>query len=181
MCLAKHAWNGACAISQSGPITAALEEEMTRALRQRGMVVWLDKDGHYTTYVDALVERHTRGEFFAPVVPFRGSYRHDAGARTLWQWPRFGAAAPPHARAHRRIYPPHPHAGDVCAGFRFRKALATLIREVASGRVGPAEIEHYLASGSVSLEAAEAGCTHDLSDQRGTGQIPRQPHARMAG
>jgi Cys-tRNA synthase (O-phospho-L-seryl-tRNA:Cys-tRNA synthase) len=46
-------------MSQSGPITAALEEEMTRALRQRGMVVWLDKDGHYTTYVDALVERHT--------------------------------------------------------------------------------------------------------------------------
>ena len=61
-------------MSQSGPITAALEEEVTRALRQRGMVVWLDKDGHYTTYVDALVERHTRGAFFAPVVPFRGSY-----------------------------------------------------------------------------------------------------------
>jgi Cys-tRNA synthase (O-phospho-L-seryl-tRNA:Cys-tRNA synthase) len=53
-------------MSQSGPITAALEEEVTRALRQRGMVVWLDKDGHYTTYVDALVERHTRGAFFAP-------------------------------------------------------------------------------------------------------------------
>ena len=53
-------------MSQSGPITSALEEEVTRALRQRGMVVWLDKHGHYTTYVDALVERHKRGAFFAP-------------------------------------------------------------------------------------------------------------------
>src|SRR5499433_2271338 len=61
-------------MSQLGPITAALEDEVTRILRQRGIVVWLDKDRSYTAYVDALAERHTRGEFFAPVVPFRGSY-----------------------------------------------------------------------------------------------------------
>ena len=54
------------------------------------------------------------------------------------------------------------------AGFRFRKALATLIREAASGRVGPAEIEHYLTSGSVTLEAAEAWlAAHDLSTREG--------------
>ena len=49
------------------------------------------------------------------------------------------------------------------AGFRFRKALDTLIREAASGRVGPAEIEHYLTSGSVTLEAAEAWLQHTTS------------------
>ena len=151
-------------MSQSGPITAALEEEMTRALRQRGMVVWLDKDGHYTTYVDALVERHTRGAFFAPVVPFRGSYL----AMMLALEP-YGNGLDPeplllHMPGHTEESIRHtPMLEMYAAGFRFRKALATLIREAASGRVGPAEIEHYLTSGSVTLEAAEAWLQHTTS------------------
>ena len=30
-----------------GSITSVLEEEVKQELRQRGTVVWLDKDGHY--------------------------------------------------------------------------------------------------------------------------------------
>lgn len=45
------------------PITTVLEEEVKRELRQRGIVVWLDKDGVYTPYVDQLVDRYTKGEF----------------------------------------------------------------------------------------------------------------------
>ena len=37
-----------------GPITAALEEEVKRELRQRGIVVWLDTDAQYNSYVDGL-------------------------------------------------------------------------------------------------------------------------------
>jgi hypothetical protein len=148
-------------MSQSGPITAALEEEVARALRQQGIVIWLDKDGHYTTHVDALVERHTRGEFFAPVVPFRGSYL----AMMLALEP-YGNGLDPeslllHMPGHTEESICHtPMLELYAAGFRFRKALATLIREASSGRVGPAEIERYLASGSVSLEAAEAWLQH---------------------
>ena len=57
-----------------GLITKTLEAEVTEQLRQKGIVVWLDKDAHYTAYVDDLIERHQQGEFFAPVVAFRGSY-----------------------------------------------------------------------------------------------------------
>ena len=151
-------------MSQPGPITAALEEEVTRALRQRGIVVWLDKDGHYTTYVDALVERHQRGEFFAPVVPFRGSY-----LAMMLALESYGNGLDPeplllHMPGHtEESIRKTPMLEMYAAGFRFRKALATLIREAASGRVGPAEIEHYLASDAVSLEAAEAWLQHMTS------------------
>jgi hypothetical protein len=56
-------------MSQLRIITTFLEEEVKRELRQHGIVVWLDKDGHYSAYVDQLVERHAQGDFFAPVIP----------------------------------------------------------------------------------------------------------------
>jgi len=61
-------------MTRLGPIAAALEEEVKRELRQRGIVVWLDKDTHYSGYVDSLRERHQAGSFFAPVIGHRGSY-----------------------------------------------------------------------------------------------------------
>jgi hypothetical protein len=61
-------------MSRLGPITAALEEDIKRELRQRGIVVWLDKNSAYKGYVDSLVERYELKDFPFPVMPFRGSY-----------------------------------------------------------------------------------------------------------
>jgi hypothetical protein len=61
-------------MSQLSPITAVLEAELKRELRQRGIVIWLDKNGYYNSYVDELIARYNSGDFFAPVVAFRGSY-----------------------------------------------------------------------------------------------------------
>ena len=144
-------------MTQPGPITAALEDEVTRTLRQRGIVVWLDKDGNYTAYVDELVERHTRGEFFAPVVPFRGSYLD-----MLLALAPYGNGLDPeplliHMPGHtEESMRATPILELYAAGFRYRKALATLIREAASGHVNPAEIERYLGSGPAQLATAEA-------------------------
>ncbi|MEY2830811.1 MAG: hypothetical protein RLZZ574_69, partial [Cyanobacteriota bacterium] len=54
-------------MSELGLITKTLEAEVTEQLRQKGIVVWLDKDAHYTAYVDRLIERYNQGDFFAPV------------------------------------------------------------------------------------------------------------------
>ncbi len=61
-------------MSQLGLISSVIEEEIEEKLRKYGIVVWLDKDKHYSVYVDQIVERHARGDFFAPVVAFRGTY-----------------------------------------------------------------------------------------------------------
>jgi hypothetical protein len=52
------------------------------------------------------------------------------------------------------------------AGYRFRKALTTLIREAASGRVGPAEIENYLSREVSDLATAEAWLKEAMSQPK---------------
>ncbi|WP_437320723.1 hypothetical protein [Sorangium sp. So ce385] len=69
-----------------GPVSAAIEQEVLGELRRQGIVVWLDKDGHYTRLVDDLAAEQARGEFPFPAVAVRGSFLDigpflDQGAR----------------------------------------------------------------------------------------------------
>jgi hypothetical protein len=57
-----------------GPASALLEQELAQEIRRQGIVVWLDRDKSFTTFVDRLTERHAAGTFEHPVVGFRGSY-----------------------------------------------------------------------------------------------------------
>lgn len=50
-----------------------LERQVAAQVR-KGLVVWLDKDGLYTEFVDQLAERRAQGLFFAPVLAHRGSF-----------------------------------------------------------------------------------------------------------
>ncbi len=140
-----------------GPITAALEGEIQGELRDRGIVVWLDRDGHYTPFVDALAERYEDGDFFAPVVPFRGSY-----LEMLRELAPYGNGLDPepllvHMPGHtEETIRETPVLEVYLAGCRFRKALPTLIREAAGGRVPPDELDDLLDRSDLSLETAEA-------------------------
>ncbi len=144
-------------MTDPGPITAALHSEVEHRLRERGIVVWLDRDGHYTDVVDALAERHEHGDFFAPVVPFRGSY-----LEMLRQLAPYGNGLDPeplliHMPGHtEESIRQTPVLEMYLAGSRFRKALPTLIREAASGRVRPDDLEELLGRDDLSLAAAEA-------------------------
>lgn len=147
-----------------GPITTVLEAELKRELRQRNLVIWLDKDGHYSPYVDQLVERHARGDFFAPVVPFRGSY-----LEMLLALEDYGNGEMPdvlliHMPGHTEdSIRKTPILELYRAGCRYRRALETLIREAATGQVSPEEINHYLSQGVPGLVEAEAWLTTALT------------------
>ena len=39
-------------------LLALLEQELTERIRRQGIVVWLDRDKSFTTFVDRLAERH---------------------------------------------------------------------------------------------------------------------------
>ncbi|MFM7425262.1 MAG: BREX-6 system phosphatase PglZ [Elainella sp.] len=137
-------------------ITNVLEEAVKRELRQRGIVIWLDKDGHYTAYVDQLADRYSKGEFFAPVVAFRGSYLEmllalESYGNGLDQEPLL-IHMPGHTEESIRKTP---LLELYRAGYRYRRALDALIREAATGRVSPSELESYLSSRSIDLAAAE--------------------------
>ena len=148
-------------------IATYLEAELKRELRQHGIIVWLDKDDHYTAFVDALIEHHTQGHFFAPVIAFRGSYLE----MILALEPYGNGLAPERLLIHM---PGHteetitktPVLELYRAGVRFRKALKTLIREAVTGHLNPAEIETYLKQDIPNLTAAEIWLQTALNQPR---------------
>ena len=154
-------------MTPAGPITARLEEELTAEIRRRGIVVWLDRRGEFSGYVDDLVRRHEAGEFPFPVVPFRGSFLE----MMLDLDPYWDGLDPEPLLIH---LPGHtdesiretPILAFYRSGWRFRRALETLIREAAAGQVAPETIEAFLREGPSSLEAAEAWLARQSGGKR---------------
>jgi PglZ domain len=157
-------------MSELGIITTVLEAEVKTELRQRGIVIWLDKDSYYNNYVDSLIERHARGDFFAPVVAFRGSY-----LEMLLALENYGNGLDPeplliHMPGHtEESIRKTPILELYRAGYRFRKALETLIREAATGRLSPDNIENYLKNSVTDLAAAETWISAASQPQDGLG------------
>ncbi len=137
-----------------GPVSTALEREVREEVRRRGIVVWLDKDGTYTNFVDGLASRG--GEFPYPVAGFRGSFLD----LLLKLEPLGTGLDQPTVLIHMpgftedtvrktpvlELYEP---------GMRFRKALDTLVREAAVAHVAPTEVDKFLARGPSLQDADE--------------------------
>ena len=149
-------------------VTGAVEAELLKELRRRGIVVWLDRDRHYTEYVDRLVERHDVGEFPYPVVPFRGSYLEVMLALEDVA----GGLDPTPVLIHMPGFTEDgmrdtPLLEIYMAGYRHRRALDTAVREAATGHLPPDEIAAFLDSGDLSLAEADAW----LAGQIGEGRV----------
>ncbi|MEB3123916.1 MAG: BREX-6 system phosphatase PglZ [Snowella sp.] len=152
-----------------GIITNALEKDLSQHLRQRGIVFWLDKEGHYTTYCDRLIERHAQGDFFAPVIAFRGSY-----LEMILALEPYGNGIDPeplliHLPNHNEeVVRKTPLLELYEPSYRYRKALNTLIREAATGFVIPNEIETFLKSEQLTLEKAESWLESLINQEKGS-------------
>jgi len=151
------------------PVTACLEAEITGELRRRAIVVWLDRDEHYTEYVDGLAGRFGRGEFPYPVVAFRGSFLEMMLALEDLE----GGLDQTQVLIHMPGFTEDMMRGTPLlelykAGYRHRRALDTLVREAATGQIPPDEIEKYLAAKDEGLSLAEADVW--LGSRLGTGK-----------
>jgi hypothetical protein len=150
-----------------GPITDRLEAEIQAEIRRRGIVVWLDRHAAFTDYVDDLVQRHNAGDFPFPVVAFRGGYLD----MILEMAPHADGVDPSPLLIHM---PGHteetirrtPILEMYRAGFRFRRALESLVREAAAGRVAPDEIESFLRGEPKTLAQAEQWLAEKTAQNR---------------
>jgi len=138
-----------------GAVSRSLEQEVLGEVRRQGIVVWLDKDNAYSEFVDRLASRHAKGEFPFPVVAFRGSFLD-----LLFQLEPYGNALD---KQPLLVHMPGFNEESIrrtpvlelyAPGVRYRKALDTLIREAATARVSPAEVERFVAT-KPTLEAAD--------------------------
>lgn len=139
----------------SGPVSQALEADLREQARQHGILVWLDKEGTYTAFADALAARATSGNFAIPVRRFRGSYLElmlglEGVADGITRTPLI-VHVPGHTE---ESIAQTPLFEIYSAGRRYRRALATAVREAALGLSTPEATEAFLA-GDVTVEAAD--------------------------
>ncbi|MFZ4711140.1 MAG: hypothetical protein ACOYMH_15015, partial [Zwartia sp.] len=133
--------------TEVGPISAALEAELRQRVQQNGIVIWLDRDGHYSPLVDQLKAQRAEGALPYAVHGFRGSHlalmlEIDAVA---------AGSDPPRLLIHLPGFTEDtvtqtPVLGLYRSGTRFRKALGTLIREAAAGQLPGEAIEAFVAT-----------------------------------
>jgi len=146
-----------------GVVSTALAHEIQGELRRQGIVVWLDRDASYAEFVDGLAAEHGAGRFPFPVVGFRGSF-----LELLFALQPYGGGL---EKQPLLIHMPGFHEETIRqtpvlelyeAGVRFRKSLDTLIREAATARVAPAEVEAFVAT-KPSLAEADAWLAQAVS------------------
>jgi len=139
-----------------GPVSEALRSELLQEVRRQGILVWLDKDASYSEFVDRLAEEHRAGRFPYPVIGFRGSF-----LETLFALETYGSGYEKHSLI---VHMPGFNEDSIrttpvlelyAAGTRFRKGLDTLVRQAATGRALPSDVDDFLTS-EPSLEAADA-------------------------
>ena len=144
-------------MSNLGPISAALEGELRQRVQQNGIVIWLDRDGHYSPLVDQLQALRAEGALPYAVHGFRGSHL----ALMLDLDAVAAGSDPPRLLIHlpgftRDTVTQTPVLGLYRSGTEFRKALGTLIREAAAGQVPGEAIEAFVATDPETLAMADA-------------------------
>jgi len=113
-----------------GPVSTALEADLRTWARRHGIVVWLDVDGHYSSFVDRLTELVVPYQVRA----FRGSHLELMLALELLA----GGVEKTPLVIHLPGFTEEtvrttPQFELYVAGVRYRKALDTLVTEAASG------------------------------------------------
>lgn len=135
-----------------GPVSSTLKQQVLAEAQSSGLLVWLDKDGLYTDFVDAL--KSTAKTVF--VTGFRESFL----ALMLELEERLnGLQAEPliiHMPGfNEQSIADTPIFEHYEAGKRYRVALNTVITDSASGRVAPVDIDEYLKSPTLTLKDAD--------------------------
>jgi hypothetical protein len=143
--------------SALGPISTALEAELRQQVQRSGIVIWLDRDGHYSPLVDQLQALRAEGSLPYAVHAFRGSHL----ALMLDLDAVAAGSDPPRLLIHlpgftRETVAQTPMLGLYRSGSEFRKSLSSLIREASAGQVPGEAIEAFLATEPDTLAMADA-------------------------
>ncbi len=153
-----------------GVITEFIVKKLELDARDRGLLVWLDRNGDYLSIAAVLEEKARASRTALPVFCYRGSF--------LDIMDRSQAALGGRSKPRCVVYVPCMDEEDIkatplyelyCAGQRWRVSLESVVRECAAGRLSTEQVEHVLADGPLTLERAEAAF-------QGLSEVPLEIH-----
>jgi hypothetical protein len=129
-------------------------QELTKKVRDRGLVLWVDAERQYEAFVDALGRKGLAFEY--PVIAFRGSYLE----LMLALEPFGNGLYPEKALVHlsglnKETVKETPVYELYKAGTVFEKGLSTLVREAALGSATPEETETFVRGAGLTLAGAD--------------------------
>lgn len=157
-----------------GVVNEYIVKKLEVETRDRGLLVWLDRNGDYLTIADALEEKARASRTALPVFCYRGSF--------LDVMDRSQAALGGKSKPHCVVYVPCMDEEDIkatplyelyCAGQRWRVSLETVVRECAAGRLSTEQVEHLVADGPLTLARAETAF-------QGLSEAPLEMHPLLA-
>lgn len=171
-----------------GPVSQKLADDVGEQVRKHGLVVWLDRDGHYTGFVDGLAEAARAGALPYRVFGYRGSHLELMlgleGATSGVDAPLLLLHLPGFTQQSVRQTPA---LSLYRAGTQYQIALPTLVSNAAAGEVEPERIAGFLgagtgdgAGGALTLAAADAWLSAALggrSEGDGEGEGDGDSHA----
>jgi len=146
-----------------------LTAELKKKVAELGIVVWLDADSQYVGFIERL--RQPASDFGYSIVSFAGSY-----LELMIALKGYGSQTYPEKLLihlpglYKDTVKETPALELYKAGKVFEKGLATLVREAAVGVAKPDDIDTYLKSPGLTLEAADMWLTAQRS----------QPHDPLA-
>jgi len=134
--------------------SARLCQELTKKVRDRGLVLWVDAERQFDAFVDTVGQKDSGFEY--PVIAFRGSY-----LELMLGLERFGNGLYPEkvlvhlSGLNKDTVKETPVYEMYKAGTVFEKGLATLVREAALGSATPEETETFVRSPGLTLAGAD--------------------------
>ncbi len=140
----------------NGIVSEHLTQRLMEDIRTKGLLVWLDKDGVYSDFVDRLAEKQAVGAYPYPVYGFRGSF-----VRLMRQsYPVLAGAELPRCVIHLPGFSEDsikstPLYEAYKAGSRWRAALDTTVREAGQGHLTPDQLDALINRDDLSLEVAD--------------------------
>jgi PglZ domain len=139
-----------------GIIAEHIQRKLEKDIREKGLLIWLDKENEFTPFVDSLIQNRGEGNFPYDVYAFRGSFLQfmieskeilsgKIVPKCLIHMPRFNEQEireTPLLEAYK-------------AGQRWRVSLETMIKEAAQGRLTQEQTEFLLEKKNLTLSLAE--------------------------
>lgn len=149
-----------------GPVSAALEAELKHLVAQHGVVLWPDRAGAFTDFVEHLLRRQQAGQLAFDVVAYRGSFLElmfDLETRA-------GGVTRPPLLVHLPTFDEHaaratPLLELIEVGHCFNKPLADIAADAAAEKVSPEAITSLRARDDLTLADADTWLAMRLAGQ----------------
>ena len=155
-------------MTELGPVASVLETELRNKTRRHGIVVWLDPDANYGSFVDQLIALRSENRLPYPVHSYRGSFLE----LLLELEPLANGVDRPPLLVHLPGFNQDTVKGTpllelFAAGQCFTRDLESLVTDAAAGRVRPEQITAFRESGRGTLSNADAWLSAMLAVQDG--------------